>query len=106
MMNPLMQSAVMFVGVAAMGLAVFIGGVAAILPDRFRGRWLSIIAFVQLGLAGLLILAARSTLSQPGNMAHYLGMIFAMPLVIGGVGALVMRVAVWRFACAAHKTRG
>lgn len=106
MLDPLVNSAVMFAVVAAAGLAIFIGGVTAILPPGSRGRWLSAMAFVQLGMAVLLILAARSTLSEPGNMAHYLGMLFAAPLVIGGLGAAAMRVAVWHFTRAARTAGG
>lgn len=84
----------MFVVVLGLGLAIFNGGVAAVLPARSRGAWLSILTVMQLALGGLLILVARSTLSQQGGDIRYsITLLFAAPIVIGGLVAAVLAVA-------------
>ena len=44
---------VMFVVVAALTLTIATGFVAILLPDRFRGPWLTNMSLLQLGLCGL-----------------------------------------------------
>jgi hypothetical protein len=91
-LGQLATSEMMFAVILGLGLAVFNGGMAAVLPARSRGAWLLIMAAVQLAFGGLLILLARSTLShQGGDIRYSIGVLFAAPVVIGGLIA----VAIW-----------
>ncbi len=92
-LGQLATSEMMFAVILGLGLAVFNGGMAAVLPARSRGAWLLIMAAVQLAFGGLLILLARSTLSQQGGDIRYsIGVLFAAPIVIGGLIAVAMWV--------------
>lgn len=84
----------MFAVLLGLGLAIFNAGIAAVLPARSRGAWLSVLAVLQLAGGGLLILVARSALSQQGGDIRYsIAVLFAAPLIIGGLIAAVLRVA-------------
>lgn len=95
-LGQLAASEMMFVVILGLGLAIFNGGMAAVLPAGSRGAWLSVLTVVQLALGGLLILVARSTLSQQGGDIRYsIAVLFAAPIVIGGVIAGGIWAADW-----------
>lgn len=103
-LGQLATSELMFVVVLGLGLAIFNGGMAAVLPARSRGAWLLIMAAVQLAFGGLLIVLARSTLSQQGGDIRYsIGVLFAAPIVIGGLIAVAMWVVDRRFLRTARR---
>jgi hypothetical protein len=90
-LGQLAMSELMFVVVLGLDLAIFNGGMAAVLPARSRGAWLLIMVAVQLAFGGLLILLPRSTPSQQGGDIRYsIGVLFAAPIVIGGLIAVAM----------------